>query len=142
VNLLHQRGVSISEVMLMNIRFVLGAAVILPVAAICGEWVTKLVQGDGSDPDGQWKLTPQQIVYTENWIKGRSLNCLAGAGSPPAPVIHLHLVSSDGTQLALGLYSQPGYAKVVETRIGMNLCHYQASETDVAALREAVRRTK
>jgi hypothetical protein len=126
----------------MKIRLTLSAVVLLPVAAISGEQVAKLVQGDASDSSGQWTLTSQQLAYTESWVRDRSLNCLAGAGSPPAPAIHLHLVRSDGTKLELGLYSQPGYAKVVETHVGSNLCHYQGSEADVAALRDSIGRPR
>ena len=126
----------------MNIRFAAGAAVLLPIAAISGEQAATLVRGDGSGAGGQWTLTAQQAAYTETWIKGRSLNCLAGTASPPAPSIHLHLVRSDGSGLELGLYSQAGYANVVETRVGKNLCHYQGSEAEVAALRAAVSQPK
>ena len=126
----------------MNVRFAVTAAVLMPVAAVSGEKAPHLMQGDGSDPGGQWTLTSQQLAYTETWIKGRTLNCLAGSGSPPAPEIHLHLLRSDGSKLELGLYRQPGYATVVETRVGKNLCHYQGSKSDVAALRGAVSRPK
>ena len=126
----------------MSIRLLVVAAAIVPVVAMSSEQAAKVVQGFASDSGGQWTLNSQQLAYTEAWTKGRDLNCLAGAGSPPTPAIHLHLVRSDGSELELGLYGQPGYAKVVETHRGKNLCHFQGSEADVAALREAVSRAK
>ena len=126
----------------MAIRFIVGTAILVPAAAMSGQQTESLIRGDASSAEGRWALTSQQVAYTETWLKGRSLNCLAGLGSPPTPSVYLHFIRSDGSELTLGIYSQPGYAKVVETHVGKKLCHYQGSESDVADLRSALDRPK
>jgi len=126
----------------MTIRFLMGAFALASLAAGASDEAARFVRGQGSDQSGTWVLTPQQLAVVDTWLLGRKLDCLAGLGSPPIPSVHIHLVSSSGSELDLGFYSQPGYASAVESRRGKNLCHYRGTETEVAAFRSAIGQPK
>lgn len=125
----------------MIMRILACAISVVPLAAMSADRPGSLVRGEAADSGGSWALTAQQLASADSWIQSHRLNCLAGLGSPPAPNIRVRLYRSDGSDLSLGFYSQPGYSAVVETRVGKNLCHFKGSETEVASLRAALSRS-
>jgi hypothetical protein len=124
----------------MDIRLAVPALAVVSLSALSADAPAPLSRGEVTDQLATWTLTSQQLVTAEAWIRGHKLDCLAGLGSPPNPAIRVHLFRSDGSDVTLGFYSQPGYSAVVETRVGNNLCHYKGSEAEVASLRSAIAR--
>lgn len=123
----------------MHIRLAIPAFALVSISAISAA-PASLSRGEVTEHGTSWGLTSQQLVATEAWIRGHKPDCFAGLGSPPNPALLVHLIRSDGSDVTLGLYAQPGYSAVVETHIGKSLCHYKASEAEVASLRRAIAR--
>jgi hypothetical protein len=124
----------------MDIRLAIPALALVSLSALSANASAPLSRGEVTDQAATWILTSQQLVAAEAWIHGHKLDCLAGLGSPPNPVVRVHLFRSDGSDVTLGFYAQPGYSAVVETHVGKKLCHYKGSEAEVASLRRAIAR--
>jgi hypothetical protein len=125
---------------LMNLGFAIPALALASLSAQSANAPAPLSRGEVTDQVATWTLTSQQLAAAEAWIQGHRLNCLAGLGSPPNPAVRVHLFRSDGSDMTLGFYAQPGYSAVVETHVGKKLCHYKGSEAEVASLRRAIDR--